>query len=82
MNSIVFVFAKKIEIVQLRLKYIPNYCLSMWRQTHFEVSEKNRESSYEDLDIHYHYYHNLVFRTCCGTSDNVFKTANILNILG
>ena len=36
----------------------------MWHQTHYHVTDKNNNVSYESLDIHYHR-----FSSCCDTSD-------------
>ena len=37
----------------LELTDIENY-ESVWCQTHFDVANKNKNASFEDLDIHYH----------------------------
>jgi hypothetical protein len=41
---------------------------SLWHQTHFDVTDKNNNFSFEDLDIH---YHSSSCRTHYKTSDNV-----------
>jgi hypothetical protein len=43
----------------------------MWRQTHFDVTHKNNNGSFEDLDIHYHWYDSSSCQTCCDTRYNV-----------
>ena len=45
--------------------------VSVLRQTQFNVTDKNNNASFEDLDMHYLYNHSSPCWTCCDTSDNV-----------
>ena len=40
-------------------------------QIHCDVADKNNGVSFDDLDIHYHWYDSPSYRTCCHTSDNI-----------
>jgi hypothetical protein len=40
----------------------------VWRQKHYDVTDKNKNVQFEDLNI---YYHRESDRTRCDTSDNV-----------
>jgi hypothetical protein len=41
---------------------------SVWRQTHYDATDKNNNIRFEGLDIH---YHSSYYRTRCYTIDNV-----------
>jgi hypothetical protein len=62
--------------------HMPKNWLSYWKvwlQTHFDITDKNNNASFEDLDIHYH--SSSLGQTCCDTSNNVclnLQTAVIL----
>jgi len=43
---------------------------SVLRQIHCDVADKNNGVSFDDLDIHYHWYDSPSYWTCCDTSDN------------
>jgi hypothetical protein len=45
--------------------------LSIWRKTHYDVTDKNHNVSYEGLDRHYHKYPSSPYRTHWDISDNV-----------
>jgi len=44
---------------------------SIWRKTHYDVTDKNNNISFEGLDIHYHKYPSSPNRTHWDISDNV-----------
>jgi hypothetical protein len=45
--------------------------LSIWRKTHYNVTDKNNNVYSEGFDRHYHKYPSLSYRTCSDISDNV-----------
>ena len=53
---------------------------SLWRQAHFDVTDKNNNASFEDLDIHYHPYHSLTAILAI-MSVSTFKAAVILYLI-
>ena len=44
---------------------------SIRRKSHYDVTDKNNNASFEDLNILYHQNHSLSCQTCCDTSNNV-----------
>jgi hypothetical protein len=50
----IFALISPSDIVSINQQtYTENY-LSVWRQTHYDVTDKNNNISYESLNIHYH----------------------------